>query len=60
MKIRIADIFLVRATAPGVSHRDVFRFERDRSAHVTGVVLTLERPKGLRLTRRRDGGGEAG
>ena len=46
-----ADVFLVRPRAPGVSHRHVFRFERDGAARVTAAVVTMERLKDARLTR---------
>jgi hypothetical protein len=45
------DVFLVRARAPGVSHRHVFRFERDGARRVTAVVVTMERLKNARLSR---------
>ena len=45
------DIFLVRPTAPGVAHRHVFRFERDGAGAVTGMLVTLDRLKGVRLGR---------
>ncbi|MBL8687493.1 MAG: serine hydrolase [Rhodospirillaceae bacterium] len=45
------DIFLVRPTAPGVAHRHVFRFERDGAGAVTGMQVTLDRLKGVRLER---------
>ena len=45
------DIFLVRPTAPGVAYRHVFRFERDAGGTVVSAVVTMERLKGLRLSR---------
>jgi CubicO group peptidase (beta-lactamase class C family) len=43
------DIFLVRATAPGIAYRHVFRFERDPDGTVVSAVVTMERLKGVRL-----------
>jgi len=45
------DVFLVRPTAPGVAHRHVFRFERDGAGAITGMQVTLDRLKGVRLGR---------
>jgi CubicO group peptidase (beta-lactamase class C family) len=45
------DIFLARPTAPGVSHRHIFRFQRDKSGRVTSAIVTMERLKGVRLAR---------
>ena len=45
------DIFLVRPTAPGVAYRHVFRFERDSEGIVVSAIVTMERLKGLRLSR---------
>jgi hypothetical protein len=45
------DIFLVRPTAPGITYRHVFRFERRDDGAVAGAVVTLERLKGVRLRR---------
>jgi hypothetical protein len=46
------DMVLVRPTAPGIAFRHVFRFERDRSRRVTGLIVTMERLQGVRLERR--------
>lgn len=46
------DIFLARPSAPGVAHRHVFRFERDGAGRVVAAIVTMERLKGVRLSRR--------
>jgi D-aminopeptidase len=45
------DMFLVRPTAPGIAYRHVFRFERDQAGQIVAAVVTMERLKGLRLSR---------
>jgi CubicO group peptidase (beta-lactamase class C family) len=45
------DIFLVRPTAPGVAHKHVFRFLRNRAGAVDGALVTLDRLKGVVLKR---------
>ena len=45
------DVFLVRPTAPGITYRHVFRFDRDAAGRVTSAVVTMERLKRLGLTR---------
>jgi hypothetical protein len=46
-----ADAFLVRPTAPGITYRHVFRFERDAAGRVVSTVVTMERLKNMRLAR---------
>ena len=45
------DMFLVRPVAPGVAHRHLFRFERAPSGVVSAAIVTMERMKGVVLTR---------
>lgn len=45
------DTFLVRPAAPGVAHKHVFRFERNDAGAVVGMLVTLDRLKGVRLSR---------
>jgi CubicO group peptidase (beta-lactamase class C family) len=51
MEPLVPDTFLVRPTAPGISHRHVFRFERNRAGVVIGAMVTMERLKRVRLAR---------
>jgi len=45
------DVFLARATAPGIAFRHLVRFRRDGVGPVVGTSVTMGRVKGIRLRR---------